>query len=236
MTPPGPATTRMPRVPLIAALILSASLAAGSPGPSILLYGAGLDQTREFAIESALARGWRLIWVAPEGVAFEQTLEEADEAEGSGPSRVIRVFASFSAEGGGVRVQLRAEEFESPGGPEERSADVTDRYGLNLANALSSLRARWDTRPASGGHASEPSPGVGERAPRRPEGTAPLGPVGTWAYYAEDYAQSRGCALTDSGARLDSAGADWERHRVPCQDGRVLRVYCYLGDCTAAPP
>jgi hypothetical protein len=233
---PGPANTRVPRVPLIAILILSASLAAASPGPSVLLYGASLGQTRELAIKSALARGWRLVSIAPDGVAFEQTLEEADEEEGPGPSRVIRVFARFSPEGGGIRVQLSAEEVESPGGPDERSADVTDRYGLNLANALSSLRARWDTRLPAPATWTDRPPGVGASPPRWPDRAEPLGPVGTWAYYAEDYAQSRGCVLTDSGARLESAGSDWERHRVPCQDGRLLHVYCHLGDCTAAPP
>lgn len=216
-------------------LLLSAAMAAASPGPTVLLYGANLDQARDFAINSALERGWRLVSLPPEGVTFEQTLEGSEDADAPGPSRVIRVSARFSREAGGIRVQLSADEIESPGRAEEWSADVTDRYGLNLANALSSLRARWDSRhPAPVPWAGDPPPTPEPISPRM-DGAEPLGPVGTWAYYAESYARSRGCLLTDSGARLESAGADWERHRVPCQDGRLLRVFCRFGDCTAAP-
>jgi hypothetical protein len=225
---------------LIPVLLLSAVLAAPSPGPTVLLYGADPRQARDLAIGSALERGWRLASVTLDGVTFEQTLEGPEAEDGSGPVRIIRVSARFNLEGGGVRVQLSAQEVEQPGRPEEWTADVTDRYGLNLANALSSLRARWDARipsqspsPTPWSDAAAPSPLPSPPATGRGES---LGAVGTWAYYAEDYAQSRGCVLTDAGARLESAGSDWERHRVPCQDGRLLHVYCRFGDCTAAPP
>lgn len=239
---PGfPARPRWVTTVPIAVLLLPAVLVAASPGPTVLLYGADLGQARDLAIGSALERGWRLVSSAADGVTFEQTLEEAEAEEGSGPVRVIRVSARFSPEGGGVRVQLSAQEVEHPGRAGEWFADVTDRYGLNLANALSSLRARWDARFPSQvprripdqipwSDAATPVP----RPPAAGRGESP-GAVGTWAYYAEGYAQSRGCVLTDAGARLESAGSDWERHRVPCQDGRLLRVYCRFGDCTAAP-
>jgi len=231
------------------ALLVWTALPLASPGPTVLLYGAILEQARHFAIDSALDRGWRLVSATAESVTFEQTLAEDPEKEGSTPLRVIRVLARFSQEGDGVRIQLTAQEVESPGQAEESAADVTDRYGLNLANALSSLRARWDAH-----RSTTPAPQLTDRAsdgfrdgfndvPQRRDPTpANLdrdespGRVGTWAYYAERYAQSRGCVLADSGARLESAGAEWECHRVPCQDGSWLRVYCRFGDCTTTPP
>jgi hypothetical protein len=216
-------------------LVLSAAMVSASPGPTVLLYGANLDQGRDFAISSALERGWHLVSLAPDEVTFEQDLEGSEGADAPGPSRLIRVFARFSRESGGIRVQLTAKEIESPGRAEERSSDVTDRYGLNLANALSSLRARGDSGlPAAAPWAGDPPPTQGAVSSGLHE-TEPLGPMGTWAYYAESYAESRGCLLSDSGARLESAGADWERHGVHCEDGRVLQVYCRFGDCTAAP-
>lgn len=223
------------------ALLIWTGLALASPGPTALLYGATPEQTRDLAVNSALERGWRMVASTSNSATFEHALEDGDESgtageEGPASLSVIRVRAQFSREADGVRVQLTAEEVTSPGHTGERSVDVTDQYGLNLANALSSLRERWeDRRPA-------PTPWDGQRppggdAPRRGwDGDRTSGAVGTWAYYAERYAESQGCVLANSGARLESAGAEWERHRVPCQDGSSLQVYCRFGDCTTAPP
>jgi hypothetical protein len=224
-------------VPAGILLLFWTALTLASPGPTVLLFGARLEQARSLAVDSALARGWRLVATAAESVTFEQTLEEDPEEDAAGPSRVIRVLARFGEEADGVRIELSAHEVESPGLAGEWSADVTDRYGLNLANALSSLRARWDTHrsapPVPWSH--EAPIGRGQAPPSSYPDAAP-GSVGTWAYYAEQYARSRGCVLADSGATLESAGAEWERHRVPCQDGSWVHVYCRFGDCTAAPP
>ena len=244
MSPPGgggaPCTHGPPWIASVAAgflLLVWTVLPLASSGPTVLLYGARLEQARSLAIDSALARGWRLVETAAESVTFEQTLEE-DPGEGApGPLRVIRVLAHFSDEGDGVRIELSAREVESPGRAAEWSADVTDRYGLNLANALSSLRVRWDSHRSTPSVPSSHEVPIGRGlAPPAPNRDAAPGSVGTWAYYAEQYARSRGCVLADSGARLESAGAEWERHRVPCQDGSWVRVYCRFGDCTAAPP
>lgn len=258
-------------------LLLHAISAFGSSGPTVLLFGANLEEIRGLAVDSALWRGWRLISLAPDSAAFEQTLEEAPD-DATHPARVIRVLARFQDESGGVRVQLGAEEIEAPGTSEERSTDVTGRYGLNLTNALNSLRARWDnwhpaltpwTRPGpqanTPGTQADPSdlnrglqggllhpgprphgaidPSQGDHEPFGHDGAPteaePLGTaarLGTWAYYAEIYAQDRGCSVADSGARLEFAGAEWERHRIPCRDGSWLRVYCRFGVCTAASP
>jgi len=225
----------------ILALLVWAGLAVASPGPTALLYGATPEQTRDLAVNSALERGWRMVASTANSATFEHTLDDGDESGIAGEEvpaglRVIRVRAQYSREADGVRVQLTAEEVTSPGQTAERSVDVTDQYGLNLANALSSLRERWeDHRPAPTPWAEQRPPG-GD-APRRSwDRTQASGAVGTWAYYAERYAESQGCVLADSGARLESAGAEWERHRVPCQDGSWMQVYCRFGDCTTAPP
>jgi hypothetical protein len=224
------------------ALVSWTGLAIAALGPSALLYGATLEQARDLAVSSALERGWRLVSSASDSATFEHTLEGGDDtgtaaAEAPASHRVIRVRAQFSREAGGVRVRLSADEITSPGQPEERSADVTDQYGLNLANALSALRERWDgRRPPPAAPTTEMGlPGSDTPRPG-PDVSQSSGVVGTWAYYAERYAESQGCVLAASGARLESAGAEWERHRVPCQDGTWLHVYCRFGDCTAAPP
>ena len=235
---------RMPRLAMALIVLLRATLVIASAGPTVLLHGAGLDEARQLAIDSALDRGWRLDSAAREAVTFEQTLEDSSELEAAGPRRVIRVTARFTTEGAGVRVQLGAEEVESPGQPGQSSTDVTDRYSLNLSNALSSLRVRWDNRQAgsptwepgaSDGRASVP-PSWDRAWDRLIDRRGVSGPVGTWAYSAEHFAQDRGCMLANGGARLESAGADWEWHRVPCQDGSWMRVYCRFGDCTSAAP
>jgi hypothetical protein len=223
------------------ALLIWAGLVLASPGPTVLLYGATPEQAHDIALYSALERGWHMVASTSNSATFEHALEDGDESgtageEGPASLRFIRVRAQFGREADGVRVQLTAEEVTSPGQSGERSVDVTDQYGLNLANALSSLRERWeDRRPAPTPWAEQRPPG-GD-APRRNWGRDQAsGAVGTWAYYAERYAESQGCVLADSGARLESAGAEWERHRVPCQDGRWLQIYCRFGDCTTTPP
>jgi hypothetical protein len=204
--------------------------------PSVLLFGATLDQARELAVSAATAKDWRLLSSTPAGAAFEQTLEDAEVEQGSAPLRVIRIFVRFEWESAGVRVLLRAEEIEMPGSEREWMTDVTARYGDNLTNALSSLRANWDAA-ASRGAANA---GYLRGQDIVPESVQPQYPsafprVGTWAYYAESYAQSRGCALTDTGAELEAAGQDWEQHLVGCRDGRHMRVHCRYGECTGAP-
>jgi hypothetical protein len=102
-------------VPAGILLLFWTALTLASPGPTVLLYGARLEQARSLAVESALARGWRLVATAAESVTFEQTLEEDAEEDAAGPSRVIRVLAHFREEADGVRIQLSAQEVESPG-------------------------------------------------------------------------------------------------------------------------
>lgn len=56
-------------------------------------------------------------------------------------------------------------------------------------------------------------------------------PTGVWAYYAEHYAQVRGCNLAGKGAVLIDKTERAEIHRVYCEGGRSLLVKCNLGTC-----
>jgi hypothetical protein len=211
---------------------LAVGLAAASV-PGVLLYGATPEQARDFAIESAYRRGWSVPAVGATTAGFEQVLEESDPDDPLALRHVIHISASFVEETAGTRVLLSAREVWISATGEEWSTDVTERYAENLGNALSSLRRKWDEdREAAGVSEREPDR---TRAPLResPDSRAKSKPVGTWAYYAERYAESRGCMLTDTETLLEASGPEWEQHRVTCRDGRSLRVHCRLGDCTA---
>jgi hypothetical protein len=234
---PPPASHRRrncARIWTAACLVLANSLALALQEPSVLLFGATLDQARDLAVSSATHKGWRLLSVTPAAAVFEQTLDGSRGEDDRGPERVIRVFARFDEESDGVRVLLRAEEVEQPGSADEWMAEVTARYADNLTNALTSLRASWDAAARAPNTGYVPERGVVPGQVQSPRSSGQPR-VGTWAYYAEDYALSRGCDLTDSGAELEAAGPDWERHRVSCRDGRQIRVYCRYGDCTGTP-
>lgn len=56
-------------------------------------------------------------------------------------------------------------------------------------------------------------------------------PTGIWAYYAEHYARIRGCNLAGEGAVLIKKTADFEEHRVYCEDGKTFMVRCNAGTC-----
>ncbi len=83
---------------------------------------------------------------------------------------------------------------------------------------------------------AQPSPHVAPnpRAPSPPpQADSPRERVGTWAYYAERYAEEHGCALSDRGAVLEGGAAGTsELHRVYCTDGAQLLVRCQAGACS----
>ncbi|MEY6432475.1 hypothetical protein ABC977_08670 [Thioalkalicoccus limnaeus] len=55
--------------------------------------------------------------------------------------------------------------------------------------------------------------------------------AGLWAYYAEQYALTRGCTLTDEGARLIDRQPDYEIHQVSCQNRPTFILRCHNGIC-----
>ena len=90
--------------------------------------------------------------------------------------------------------------------------------------------------PLDAGDPSEP--GIDATTmPVPPEGPGraaePVGPadVGQWAYYAEQYAEQRGCALGDLGAILIDEDGLSEVHRVYCEDGTSMDVRCDSRNC-----
>ncbi len=213
---------------LVAIGLVVVGLADAAPVAGVFLFGATVDEARDFAVESASARGWSVPAIGPTTVELEQTLIEGDPEDPLALRRVIRISALFNEEAAGTRVLLRAREVEVSATGNEYATDVTERYAENMDNALTSLVSKWDERREAGAIGAQyagPAPGSHAEAAR----------VGTWAYYAERYAASRGCAPTDAGAILETSGPEWEQHRVICRDGRSLRVHCRLGDCTTHP-
>ncbi len=57
------------------------------------------------------------------------------------------------------------------------------------------------------------------------------GRKGLWAYYAEDYARLRGCAIGDRGATLLQETPVFELHEVPCVGAANVLVKCQGGVC-----
>jgi hypothetical protein len=57
------------------------------------------------------------------------------------------------------------------------------------------------------------------------------GQKGLWAYYAEDFARLRGCALGDRGAMLLQQTDGYEIHEVECMGSNNLLVRCRGGVC-----
>ncbi|AGA90265.1 hypothetical protein Thimo_1475 [Thioflavicoccus mobilis 8321] len=55
--------------------------------------------------------------------------------------------------------------------------------------------------------------------------------TGMWAYYAEQFAITRGCALTDQGALLIEQRPDAEILDVPCRNLPAFRLRCHNGVC-----
>ncbi|MGB5833918.1 MAG: hypothetical protein WBG92_18290 [Thiohalocapsa sp.] len=56
---------------------------------------------------------------------------------------------------------------------------------------------------------------------------------GLWAYYAEDYARLRGCAIGDRGAVLMQETPTFELHEVECAGSSNMLLKCQGGVCNA---
>jgi hypothetical protein len=233
-TKPTPPALVFGRI-LIAIGLVVAGIANAAPEPGVFLFGATVDEARDFAVESASARGWSVPAIGPSTVELEQTLDQGDPDDPLASQRVIRISALFTEETAGTRVLLRAREVEVSATGDERTTDVTERYAENLGNALASLGSKWDVRREANAIGRQPAGQASASRDAISGSDAATATVGTWAYYAERYAASRGCTPTDSGAILETSGPEWEQHRVTCRDGGSLRVHCRLGDCTTHP-
>ncbi|NEV64414.1 hypothetical protein [Thiorhodococcus minor] len=165
------------RIAAVLALILPA-WALAVMAPSIMLFGARLDEARAFAVDNAASRGWRILSVSSRSAVFEQILAGHDEGGSLIAERVLRIYADFAEDADGARVSLRAEEVEWPGGEDEWRTDVTGRYSDNLLRALASLRDKWDSRGPRPGPPGGPPPRNGRFAPQSSPGGWPAGGVG----------------------------------------------------------
>ncbi|WPL16155.1 hypothetical protein Thiowin_01102 [Thiorhodovibrio winogradskyi] len=55
--------------------------------------------------------------------------------------------------------------------------------------------------------------------------------TGTWAYYAEGFAERQGCEVTSNGAVLLQKNPTFELHEVACRNGPNLLLKCQDGVC-----
>ena len=55
--------------------------------------------------------------------------------------------------------------------------------------------------------------------------------TGTWAYYAERFAQQLGCSVSDQGARLLQKTPSFELHEVGCNNSANQLIKCQAGIC-----
>jgi hypothetical protein len=186
------------------------------------------------------------------------TFEQSIASELDGAPALLRIQASFLESPAGVAVALRAQEIRVGPNVMTQVQDVTRRYRDNLFNALDALAAKWGLgssaqragAPTSAGSGPEPitrrqpvvrtEPVPRPAADRQPaldtdgaSGKPPDYRVGSWAYYAERYAETQGCALGELGAVLEAQHGGIEVHRVHCADGRQLRVRCSDQGCGA---
>ena len=238
--------------PLAAALLLAGCAGAWAAGewPGIFLEAATVPRVKALALDSALAKGWHVAASGADFAVFETLLEEP--ASRGPPDAVppdftlLRIRTEFVKTPAGVNAYLSAEEPGYAGTPREWRADVTSEYRGNLGKALEHLQAHWNEIRRSGPRETIAGPDEAQVRVLPPESDQPvLEPrsdptadttpadidVGTWAYYAEQFALEHGCDIADTGAELIAADALGERHRVRCKNGPPLVVHCDGGAC-----
>lgn len=94
--------------------------------------------------------------------------------------------------------------------------------GAPVVDMTSSATA-WGTSTTTTSAASATSPVAFNERPR----------TGMWAYYAEQFAITRGCALAEQGAVLVEQRPDAEVLDVPCQNLPTFRLRCHNGVCSS---
>ncbi len=228
--------------------------------PSTLLSDAQLDPARLVAMAAARSRGWRVVSTEfPEHLLLERTLPAdspqamALRTDPNAPPPTIQVKTHLHEKPDGVQVILQAFIIPNPSSAEPQRFEYTEYYSHALAISLESLQNAWlqtqhrVTSPAP--IPPPPSPEVlqavreatGEAPPAAATDDAPA-PVnmlalnqppkqGVWAYHAEQYARTQGCALSDLGAVLIRQEPPYEFHEVHCSDGMRLVLRCLEGAC-----
>jgi hypothetical protein len=234
-----------------------------NPGqaPSTLLLHAQLAEALTFASETARQRGWAVVASGPTSVTFEQPLDS--EADGSVSLLRITATGTESPGGVTVSLAAQ-EVRPASGTAQDVTQRYRDNLLNALDSLATKWGLRPGARPlASPAATSAPQPSavmapavvtpvapVSRLAPTpatpasspMPPGQIPVPDetldqphhVGTWAYYAERYAEGRGCTLADLGAVLEGRTGGVELHRVYCTDGRQVLVRCVAGSCADA--
>jgi hypothetical protein len=247
---------------LLALACLTEVRAASAQAPSTLLLRAQLVEALAFATQTASQRGWTVVSSGPASVTFEQPL--SPDPDGSVALLRITAIGVDSPGGVAVSLAAQevrpakgmAEDVTQRYRDNLLNAldSLASKWGLRPGAGAGALApptaAASQVRVAP---ISAPSPPISAPAPTSPqaysiavpavplrqgvvtaETSAPHLMVGTWAYYAERHAQSRGCTLGDQGAVLEERFGENELHRVYCVDGRQVLVHCVAGTCADA--
>jgi hypothetical protein len=229
------------RFALMLILALLFAEPSASTDPAVFIANASAARVKALALDTALQRGWTLVESNPDQVLFETQLDQPASAGPAGatapPTTQLRIQIRLQQTSTGTLVSASAEEHWWMGTERAWSSDVTKPYKDNLQRALRSLQQRWQSfakaDDASSTSARSKLDSTGNAAaPAEP--LAPYAaalqtddpPIGLWAYYAERYAQSRGCRLADRGAVLAQQRLGAEIHRVYCSNQPPLIVRC----------
>lgn len=151
----------------------------------------------------------------------------------SAPPATTRSAAAQSASTEPVTTQPRS--------AQPRSAQPATSAGAASGSALVAPTIEAPRSPTTAAEAAAPAPRT--PAPVAPTVAADSGAVnemlalnqgsrkGLWAYYAEDFARLRGCALGDRGAMLLQETNGFEIHEVQCVGSSNQLVKCRGGVC-----
>ncbi len=239
------------------------AVSGANAAPSALLLHAEIPQALEFAAETARQRGWSTLHSGPYALTFEQAID-ADSTGAPALLRIDASFVESPA-GVTVTLRAQEIQSSESGTTEAHDVTQRYRENLlNALDSLAAkwgLRPiASDTAPA-GPTEAEPAAGPlpGAAQPSAPVQAAPIPvvtpgptlrtstpspavqpyapgtPVGTWAYYAERYAERQGCNLGNLGAVLEGSRDGAELHRVYCADGRQILVRCRAEICAESP-
>jgi len=213
-----------------------------------------IDYTRDYENDlmislSALESAWlanqqriaRDVPVPTPAVAAEQASDNAPEAAGEAIGTAVPRTTAAIPE---PPVRPAA---EAPAAPVPSSADVAVQQpapppaaplpSTTMPPAATAGTTASRLPPPSGvGLPATTTPAISEQSPPTGVGNDMMvlntnARKGLWAYYAEDYARLRGCALSDAGAVLLQETPSYELHEVHCAGGPNFLLRCQGGVC-----
>jgi len=185
--------------------------------------------------------------VSADGAAAADASTTAQEAPAAtprvaaAPTATRSAAPSSSAPPPAIRSTTTQSVTTGPVTTQPRSAQPATSAGAASGSALVAPTIEAPRSPTTAAEAAAPAPRT--PAPVAPTVAADSGAPnamlalnqgsrkGLWAYYAEDFARLRGCALGDRGAMLLQETNGFEIHEVQCVGSSNLLVKCRGGVC-----